>query len=210
MNIGDLKKAVASIAAAMRENRDFLVRLDQRNGDGDLGISMSDGYSAISELLAASREVDLGKALAKCSSLFNETAPSTLGTITSLGLLALAKSLKGKTDVSLDELASALEFMNSQIMEKAKSRPGDKTILDSLVPAVDALKAHAGEGCEAAFRAAAEAAAAGSESTAAMRPVHGRAAYYGDSGIGVIDGGSVVGRLIFESVFRSCAAPEAL
>jgi dihydroxyacetone kinase-like protein len=205
MEIDDIKKAVASIAMTMRENRDFLVHLDQQNGDGDLGISMATGYTAISEYLATSQETDLGKALAKCSMIFNETAPSTLGTITSLGFMALAKALKGKTTASLDEIASAMEFMNTQIMEKAKSKPGDKTILDSIVPATAALKIHCGESWREAFRFAAEAAAEGSEQTKAMRPVHGRAAYYGEKSIGMIDGGSVVGRLIFESIYRTCA-----
>jgi dihydroxyacetone kinase-like protein len=200
MDIAGLAGALARVSATMQEHRDYLIELDQQNGDGDLGITMSSGYKAIADYLAAAPEADLGRSLMKCSSIFNETAPSTLGTITSLGLMALAKALKGKTEASVEDLALAFETMLAAIMEKAKSKPGDKTILDSLAPAIAALKAHAAQGCESAFREAAKAAAEGSEATRAMRSVHGRAAYYGDKSIGLIDGGSVVGKLIFESL----------
>jgi dihydroxyacetone kinase-like protein len=196
----------------MAENREYLVTLDQQNGDGDLGITMSDGYGALAAWLATSDEADLGKALMRCSSIFNEKAPSTLGTITSLFLMAMAKSLKGKTDATLTDLAVAMDAGLAQVMEKAKSKPGEKTILDSVAPAVEALKAAAARAPDGstetelwndALSDAARAAAAGSEATRTMRSVHGRAAYYGDKSIGIIDGGSVVGRLVFESIAKS-------
>jgi phosphoenolpyruvate---glycerone phosphotransferase subunit DhaL len=202
MNIAGLKGAIGYISDTMQENKDYLVELDQQNGDGDLGLTMSSGYKAIYDFLSTTEETDLGKALMKCSTIFNETAPSTLGTITSLALMGMAKSLKGKTDANLAELAEAMESGLNKIMEKAKSKPGDKTILDSLYPAIMTLKENSGEAASGAFRLAAEAAREGSENTKNMLSVHGRAAYYGEKSLGIIDGGSVVGRLIFESVYR--------
>lgn len=202
MTLEDLAGAMGAIATTMREQRDYLIALDQQNGDGDLGITMADGYTAVAQWLATSQEADLGRALMKCSSIFNEKAPSTLGTITSLLLMAMAKSLKGTKEATPAALAAAMEAGLAQVMEKAKSKPGEKTILDALAPGVAALRAaaEAGQDFPAAFASAAQAAAAGSEATRGMRSVHGRAAYYGDKSIGVLDGGSVVGRLIFESV----------
>jgi len=210
MNSIDLKGAVAMIAATMVENKQYLIELDQQNGDGDLGISMAEGYGAIASWLSSSDETDLGKALMKCSMIFNEKAPSTLGTITSFFLMAMAKSFKGTSEADLADVAMAMESGIKQVEEKAKSKPGEKTILDSISPAVAALKsgAAAGKGWTGSFEAAAKAAAEGSEATRSMRPVHGRAAYYGDKSIGVIDGGSVVGRLVFESVSSYCRRSE--
>jgi dihydroxyacetone kinase len=88
-------------------------------------------------------------------------------------------------------------------MEKAKSKPGEKTVLDALCPGIEALKQHSGGDARTAWNEAAKAAAAGSENTRNMRSVHGRAAYYGDKSIGILDGGSVVGKLIFEGVAAS-------
>lgn len=204
MNAQSLKKAMGHISATMTENKDYLVELDSKNGDGDLGISMSSGYQAVKSYLDGTDETDLGVLLMKCSSVFNESAPSSLGTITAFGMMGMAKALKKKTECSLAELAEAMDAGLNMIMDKAKSKPGEKTILDALYPAVEALKAHAQEDPAKAFAAAAAAAAEGSESTKQMRSVHGRAAYYGDKSIGMLDGGSVVGKLIFAGIASSC------
>ena len=115
-------------------------------------------------------------------------------------MMGAAKALKGKETASLDEAALALEAGMNLIMEKAGSKRGEKTILDSLGPGIDALKAGSGLPAAERLASAAKAAAEGSESTRQMRSVHGRAAYYGDKSIGVLDGGSAVGRLIFEGI----------
>ena len=202
MNYESLCKIVASISDIMTENRDYLVSLDQQNGDGDLGISMASGYEAVKNYLASAEEKDLGKLLMKCSSVFNEAAPSSLGTITSFGFMGMAKALKGKEDASFADCIDALDAGLNKIMEKAKSKPGEKTILDALYPAIESLKVNKDGDKVAALKAAAEAAAQGSEDTKNMRSVHGRAAYYADNSIGTLDGGSVVGKLIFEAIYK--------
>jgi dihydroxyacetone kinase len=204
MNLQTLKKAFNSISQIMDANRDYLIQLDQQNGDGDLGISMSAGFKAVSAYLSSEdKEKDLGKLLMKCSSTLNEGAPSSLGTILSIGLTGMAKDLKGKEEASIDELAKAMERGINEIMEKAESKPGEKTILDALCPAVDVLKSKSDMGTTMAFTAAAMAAEAGSEATRNMRSVHGRAAYYAEKSIGILDGGSVVGKLIFMGIKAS-------
>jgi dihydroxyacetone kinase-like protein len=200
MNVVTLREAMNRVERLMAANRDYLVELDQQNGDGDLGISMAAGFKAVRDYLAGTGEKDLGKVLMKCAGVFNEVAPSSLGTIISFGFIGMARELKGKEEAGAAELASALEAALANIMEKAKSKPGEKTILDSLVPAVRALRDHAAEERSAMYHAAARAAAEGSEATRNMRSVHGRAAYYGDKSIGVLDGGSVVGKLIFQAL----------
>jgi dihydroxyacetone kinase len=203
MNAQALKKAFNSISEIMDTNRDYLIQLDQQNGDGDLGISMSAGFKAVSTYLSSAEEKDLGRLLMKCGGVFNEGAPSSLGTILSIGLMGMAKALKGKEDASIDELAAAMEGGLNSIMEKAKSKPGEKTILDALCPAVNVLKSRADMGSAAAFAAAEAAAEEGSERTKNMKPVHGRAAYYAEKSIGILDGGSVVGKLIFMGIKNS-------
>ncbi|MEG0566032.1 MAG: dihydroxyacetone kinase subunit L [Hungatella sp.] len=200
MKAQELKGAISCISKVMTAQRDYLVELDSQNGDGDLGISMSSGYQAIDAYLKMTDEADLGRLMMQCSSVFNEAAPSSLGTIMSFGMIGMAKKLKGKTEISVDELADALQAGVSFIMEKAKSKPGEKTILDALCPAVEVLKANSAKSAKEAFDAAAKAASEGSEKTKEMRSVHGRAAYYGDKSIGILDGGSVVGKLLFTAI----------
>ncbi|MCE5255506.1 MAG: dihydroxyacetone kinase subunit L [Spirochaetaceae bacterium] len=110
-------------------------------------------------------ETDLGPCAHEMLRVFYETAPSTLGTISSMFLMGMAKSIKGKTDADLAQIVDALDAGLFFVMEKAGAKQG-------------------------------------SEATKKMKSVHGRAAYYAEKSIGVLDGGSVAGRLVFESLAR--------
>lgn len=199
MNQESVKGIMEAISKEMSANRDYLVELDQANGDGDLGISMDDGYRAVVGFLKTAEEKDLGKLFLSCGKVFNASAPSSLGTITSFGFMGLAKALKGKEETSFEEAAGAMLAAVENIMEKAESKVGEKTILDSLYPGAETLATYAADP-EMAVREAEKAAGQGSEATRQMRAVHGRAAYSADRSIGILDGGSVVGKLIFKGI----------
>lgn len=198
-----LKTAMQEIADTMAVNRQYLIELDQRNGDGDLGISMSEGFAAASRFVSESSETDLGKLLIGAGKVFNEAAPSSLGTIMSLCMMGMARVFKGRQTADAAVLGEAFTSGVSKIMERANSKPGEKTVLDALDPAARALCENASKGAVPALEAAFKAAKEGSESTAGMKAVHGRAAYYGDKAIGLIDGGSVAGMLVFEAIYKA-------
>lgn len=198
--ISEIKKGISSIAKEMTDNRDYLVELDQRNGDGDLGISMSEGFNALVEVLNKTEETDLGKVFRDLSKTFNESAPSSLGTILSFGLMGIAKELKGKTEVSRQEFSVALEKGLDNILDKTGSKVGEKTIIDSLSPGIESLLSSGLEEDKTAFQNAYEASKVGAEKTKEMMAVHGRAAYYGEKSLGLVDGGAVVGTLIFKGM----------
>ncbi|MEA5069244.1 MAG: dihydroxyacetone kinase subunit L, partial [Christensenellaceae bacterium] len=186
MNRDSIRRAVDSVCGMMEENKDYLISLDQQNGDGDLGLSMEGGFCAVRDFLAATDEQDMGKLLMKCGAAFNEAAPSSLGTILSFGFMGMAKALKGQAEAPFEAFARSFMAGVEKIMERAHSKPGEKTVLDALYPAAEAYLARADDPA-AARAAAARAAEAGSELTRGMRAVHGRAAYYGDKSIGVLD-----------------------
>jgi len=199
MTVSSLKGALERVRDTMIAHKDELIRLDSQNGDGDLGLSMAARFSAVAGCVDEAQQ-DIGRALQKCSAALNESCPSTLGTILSFGFLGMAKALRGQTQADAGQVAAAMRAGAELIMQKAGSKTGEKTILDALVPGIEALERQAPEGFAPAFSAAAAAARQGSESTRAMRSVHGRAAYYGDKSVGVLDGGSVAGALIFEAI----------
>ncbi len=200
MNNNDFKKVLTKIALIIEENKDYLIQLDQQNGDGDLGISMTNGFNSISKLANESEVSNLGALIMPLAINFNETAPSSLGTILSFGLMGMAKQLKGKTDISVLELGEALDAGINNIMLKAKSKRGEKTILDSLIPAIEVIKDQHDN--KDVFELAYNAAKEGSQKTKEMKSVHGRAAYYSEKSIGTLDGGSVVGELIFKGIYE--------
>lgn len=197
-----VESGLEKIANKMAENRDYLIKLDQRNGDGDLGISMSVGFKAAYEAVRDSDESDLGRVLLSASKAFNNAAPSSLGTILSIGFMGMAKKLKGKEETDLYDLSVAMESGLENIMKKAESKPGEKTILDALYPAVMEMKKSSEQGftAEEVFQDAKKAAEDGAESTKNMKAVHGRAAYFAESSLGIVDGGAIAGKLIFEAL----------
>lgn len=198
----DLVNIVKSISDIMDENKDYLIELDAQNGDGDLGISMSNGFKALVTFLENNKETDIGKVFMKMGSAFNEASPSSLGTILSFGMIGMAKSLKGKNKIELIDIAQAFENGIKTIMDKADSKLGEKTILDSLYYGAETLKNNSNLSPKEAFEKAFKSASEGSENTKNMKAVHGRASYYGDKSIGILDGGSVVGKLIFEGIYN--------
>lgn len=190
-----LKAKFNAIAQIMADNCDYLVELDRQNGDGDLGFSMKSGFGDTAAALEASDETDLGRLFLLASRTFNESAPSSLGTILSIGMMGTAKALKGSQTATAEEASAGLKAGLQAIMDRTGSSLGEKTILDSLAPGIEAL-------ASGDLAAAAEAAANGSEATKQMLAKHGRAAYYGEKSLGILDGGSVVGRLIFEAIAK--------
>lgn len=199
MKIDGLREAMQRVSAVMEKNKEYLVELDQLNGDGDLGISMSAGFRAVMEYLEQTEETDLGKAMMGAGGAFNEVAPSSLGTILSIGFMGMARIWRGKQEVCVEEIAEAFQAGLDNVMKKTGTKPGERTVLDSLCPAVEAYCKHISTP-EEAIKAAKIAAVVGAEATRQMRPVHGRAAYYGEKSLGQLDGGAVVGQLIFEAL----------
>ena len=146
MDAQGLAGAMGAVAGKIEENKEYLTRLDQLNGDGDLGISMSEGFKAVDMLLEISEEKDLGKLLMKAGNAFNEAAPSSLGTILSFGLTGMAKALKGTREAGGEQIAVALRAGVDKIMEKAGSKPGGADDPGFAVSGGGSLRRGAGNG----------------------------------------------------------------
>lgn len=93
MDNAKIARAIHEISTLMRLNRDYLIELDQVNGDGDLGISMDDGFRALDEYYSGTVAKDLGQSLRGAAKVLNSAAPSSLGTILSFGLMGMAKGI---------------------------------------------------------------------------------------------------------------------
>lgn len=200
MDAKSVIRGLRAISLSMDENREMLIELDSKNGDGDLGISMSDGYRSAYHAAMEEETEDIGQLFKIAAFAFNEAAPSSLGTITTIAFMGMAKYFAGKAQATIQQLGESIEAGLDAVMNKTGSKAGEKTILDALLPAVKILKLGLEESAAEILAMAAAAAAEGSEKTRKMLPVHGRAAYYGEKGLGVIDGGSVAGKLIIQAI----------
>ena len=202
MDTNDIKLITENILKLVKENRDYLLDLDSQFGDGDLGISMVQGFSGLKDYLETSEEKDLGKLFFKMGMVFNESAPSSLGTIISFWLLGIGGSLKGKENADKNDMKIALENGISKLKERANSKENEKTILDSLSPATKVFEKNVDEEktISEILKETYEAALKGSEATKDMLPKFGKAAVFSAKAKGIADQGAVAGYLMVKGV----------
>lgn len=188
----ELTKIFDAVLASMEAAKEELIELDGAMGDGDLGLTMCSGFQVVTEEIRKLDEADIGKLLLKLGMKMNAAVPSTMGTLVSTCFVKAAPKAKGKTEVTLADLIAMGKGAIAGVMERGKTKAGDKTMLDALAPAVDALEAAsvAGKSMKDAWQDAFEAAKEGVEKTKTMQSVHGRAAYYREKSVGRQDPGA--------------------
>ena len=125
-----------------------------------------------------------------------------MGTLVATGFMKGGKSIESYEEIRPEELAIFFESFVRSIMERGKSVPGNKTIIDTLFPAAEALRLSVNNSLAEAISAAREASLKGLEASTKMKAQHGRAAYYQDDSIGKQDGGATVGTYIIEGFYR--------
>lgn len=179
----------------MEENKDYLIELDGAMGDGDLGLTMSKCFVTADDQLSSSDEKDLGKFFMKAGMTMANAAPSTMGTLVGTGFMRGGKAVGGKESLGGADLAAFFTAFVEGLMERGKAKPGEKTIIDSLNPAAEAM-AGAGDDAVEVLTAGLAAAEEGLESTKEMVAQHGRAAYYQEQSKGRQDPGATVGVMI--------------
>jgi dihydroxyacetone kinase-like protein len=140
LNSSDLEGLFAKVKDIMVENKENLFKLDSAIGDGDLGITMATGFSKVYEMISILEEEDIGRVFMKVGMTLAETVPSTLGTLMATGFMRAGKTIKGKTEVDLSDFVLIMSAFVEGIMERGKAKPAEKTIIDSLYPAFEALK----------------------------------------------------------------------
>lgn len=204
LNSSDLEGLFAKIKDVMIENKDWLFELDSAMGDGDLGITMSTGFSKVYEMISVLEEEDIGRVFIKVGMTLAETVPSSLGTLIATGFMRAGKIIKGKTEVDLSDSVSMASAFVEGIMARGKTELKEKTIIDSLYPAFQALKLASEDGrdLKEAFKKAYEAAKDGAEATKEMLPKHGRSVWYGEKSIGKKDPGAVAGMLLIKAFYE--------
>ncbi len=191
-------KILQNLKQLFNDNKDFLVDLDGRMGDGDLGLTMSKAFTAAADELADTQETDIGKIFMKAGMIMAKAAPSTMGTLMATGFMRGGKAVVGKSQISAPDLADYFQAFVNGIMERGKAKPGEKTIVDALKPAADAMSALRGEDIAAALPKALQAAEQGLESTKDMIAQHGRIAYYKDQSKGHEDPGATAGVILIK------------
>jgi len=189
-------------AARVEERATELTRLDQAIGDGDHGINLQRGFRAALERLPGAGDGDLGGALKAVSMALIGKVGGASGPLYGSFYLAMAKQLGTATEVDDAELAKALRAGYDAVVARGKAQPGDKTMLDAMGPALDALDAavDAGQPLGEALDAAAAAAEDGMRATIPLVARKGRASYLGERSAGHQDPGATSTHLVMQAL----------
>jgi phosphoenolpyruvate---glycerone phosphotransferase subunit DhaL len=198
------RDVIREMAAAMEENRRHLTKLDSEIGDGDHGNNMNRGFQAALERVEGADASTPANVLKAVSMALISKVGGAAGPLYGTAFLRASTALADKEEVSAGDAAEALEAALGGLKQRGKAEVGDKTIIDALEPAVEAAKGAAGEGSVAGvFRAAAEAAKEGAESTVPLTARRGRASYLGARAEGHQDPGATSTYLLLDAAART-------
>jgi dihydroxyacetone kinase-like protein len=165
-------------AASMQEHREELVRLDTAIGDGDHGTNMDRGMRKALEKLGASEQADAGTVLKTVAMALVSSVGGAAGPLYGTLLLQMGTSMAGKDDVELEDYAAAWRKGVEGVQARGKAEAGDKTMVDALLPALQALEQ--ASDLDSGLQDAASAAERGMRDTIPLVARKGRASYLGE------------------------------
>jgi dihydroxyacetone kinase-like protein len=199
---------VEAFSATVTENKEYLTRLDSAIGDADHGINMDRGMTAVNAKLDGLEGDDIGAMLKTVGMTLVSTVGGAGGPLYGTLFLQMGMATAGNTELEPEDWAAALDAAVKGVEMRGKAEPGDKTMIDALIPARDAYSAALAEGAsfEDALRRSAKAAEEGMEATTPLVAKKGRASYLGERSAGHQDPGATSSYLLVKTAADTWAA----
>ena len=190
-------------AGEMAEHREELVALDTAIGDGDHGTNMNRGMTKALEKLEASEQADAGAVLKTVAMALISSVGGAAGPLYGTLFLQMGNAVAGQDEVGLPAYAAAWRKGLEGVQARGKAEPEDKTMVDALIPGVEALES--ASDLDTGLRAAAEAAEGGMEATIPLIARKGRASYLGERSKDHQDPGATSTYYLFKSAAEALA-----
>ena len=174
-----------------------------QRGDADHGANMDRGFSAVLSKLPSVEDKDIGTILKTAGMTLVSTVGGAGGPLYGTFFMRAGMAVDGKEELTAEDLLAAFEAGVAGVQQRGKATPGEKTMLDAMIPACQAMHEALDSSGEltAALQAAAAAAQQGMKSTIPMLATKGRASYLGERSIGHQDPGATSSYMLFQ-----CAA----
>lgn len=204
--LADAADLVRDLIATVQEHRAFLSEIDGAIGDGDHGVNMSKGFGNCGARLdAMSPPASLPQAFDQLAQALMDDIGGSMGPLYGSFFLAFAQTLEAHAQLDAALFGEALDAAVQAVQDMGQAKAGDKTLVDTLLPARSAYRESlaASASFAQALLAMSEAAERGRESTRAMQARLGRSARLGPRSIGVLDAGACSCCLILQSMARS-------
>jgi phosphoenolpyruvate---glycerone phosphotransferase subunit DhaL len=195
----EVRDWIRAYASEIAEHRAELVRLDTAIGDGDHGTNMDRGMRKAVEKLDGTAGEDIGALLKAVGMALVSSVGGAAGPLYGTLFLQMGMASAGREELDLAGWTAALEAGVKGVQARGKAEPGDKTMVDALVPALEALRAGEGSGLADALRRSADAAEEGMRATIALEARRGRASYLGPRSVGHQDPGATSTQLLLEA-----------
>ena len=197
---------VRRFAADVSERKTELTKLDQAIGDGDHGTNMDRGLRKAVEKLDALEGDDIGAALKAVGMALVSSVGGAGGPLYGTFFLQAGQSTAGRSELDTEGFAAAVRAGVEGVQNRGKAEPGDKTMVDALLPAADALDG--GGDLAAAAAKAADAAEDGMRATTELVARKGRASYLGERSRGHQDPGATSSALMMRAAAQAFADPS--
>ena len=210
LQVNDAGFVVTDLIKAIVAQRDRLSEIDGAIGDGDHGVNMAKGFNLCAQALGTPTP-GLKESFATLGNTLMAGIGGSMGPLYGTFFNEMADSLDGVTELDAPAFARMIRAGLDGVLDIGGAKPGDKTLLDTLVPAVEAFEAAlaAGKPYKAALDDMTEAARQGRDSTVGMIAKVGRASRLGERSRGVLDAGSASCCIIIETMAGSIAPKVA-
>lgn len=201
----DFRAMMANTAKAIRKNRDWLSQLDGVIGDGDHGVTMDIGWTAVTAALAdLAADATISETCDVMAEAFLSAVGASSGPLYAGAFRSAGAAVSDRLNLDGPALAAWIEGMSNGILARGGAKPGDKTMVDAWVPAATAATAAAaaGKNEKGVLTAAAEAAHAGAQHTENLESRRGRSAKLGERSLGHIDPGAASAAIILTAMLE--------
>jgi dihydroxyacetone kinase-like protein len=191
-----------STAAVLAENKGYLTDLDSAIGDADHGTNMDRGFTKVMEKLPTVADKDIGNILKTVGMTLISSVGGASGPLYGTFYMRGGMAADAKEELDGDDLVNVLQGAVDGIIQRGRAQPGDKTMVDALLPALAALKQAVADGQDVRVGVAAAVAAAeqGMKDTIPLQARKGRASYLGERSIGHQDPGATSSYLILNAL----------
>ena len=199
---GRVIEILGKMKDAIEENAEFLTDLDGAIGDNDHGINMARGFKKVGDDLPGLQGKDIGAILKKVGMDLVSTVGGSSGPLYGTAFMKAGAKAAGKSEVGIEDFLGMLDEAVKGVMMRGKAVRGEKTMLDAMIPSLEAMKAAASEekDVKAVLEAGVNAAREGVAYTKTIIATKGRASYLGERSLGHQDPGATSYLVLLEAV----------
>jgi dihydroxyacetone kinase-like protein len=193
VNKQDVLRWLDALHTLFLEKRQELTDLDSAVGDGDFGISLDRGFTAVKAELSAKPPADLKAVFQNTATVLIKSMGGSSGPLIGTLFLRAGATVADKSELRPADVVALFQAGVEGMQQRGKAERGDKTMMDAWLPAVDAMRGalEAGGGLTEVLERGTAAAEAGAEATKTMSARKGRASYIGERSVGHPDPGAI-------------------